>query len=161
MPRKLIKVYQLDKLYELVAEYASVKKASEVTGVSQPNISNCCLGRTTSAGGYIWMYEQTYLNGEWRAVIKNLSKASLEFAQRNKCISRKQRVIVQCTLTYEYVNKYKSLKEASTITGISASSISACTYGRYGYATAGGYKWMFEDEYNEMMTSHIPPSTTT
>lgn len=39
-----------------VHEYSSIREASLVTGIKNQNISACCLGKTKTAGGYVWKY---------------------------------------------------------------------------------------------------------
>ena len=41
---------------ELLATFPSTHEADRVTGIAQPNISACCLGKIKSAGGYKWRY---------------------------------------------------------------------------------------------------------
>ena len=41
----------------MVVEYASMMEASKVSGVDRSSIYNCCIGRTKTAGGYIWRYK--------------------------------------------------------------------------------------------------------
>lgn len=41
---------------ELLATFPSLREAERVTGINQSNISQCCLGKYKSAGGYIWKY---------------------------------------------------------------------------------------------------------
>ena len=41
---------------EMNVIYPSVSEASRQTGISQPNISSVCIGRTKTAGGYHWKY---------------------------------------------------------------------------------------------------------
>lgn len=36
--------------------FRSAHEASRVTGINRGNISNCCIGNTSHAGGYIWEY---------------------------------------------------------------------------------------------------------
>ena len=60
-PNRYMKnVVQLSMNGEFIAEYPSIKKASEVTGVNKGNISNCCRGWYKSAGGFIWMYKEKW-----------------------------------------------------------------------------------------------------
>ena len=49
-------VIQLTKHGDFVAEYASACEASRKTGVLKGGISNCCLGKAKSAGGYVWRH---------------------------------------------------------------------------------------------------------
>ena len=41
---------------ELLATFPSTHEAERVTGINQSNISQCCLGKYKSSGGYIWRY---------------------------------------------------------------------------------------------------------
>lgn len=41
---------------EKIAEYQSLTKASQETGISRSNLQSCCSGRTKTAGGYKWEY---------------------------------------------------------------------------------------------------------
>ena len=50
-------VQMLDKSTgELLATFPSTHEAERVTGIAQPHICSCCLGKLKSAGGYIWRY---------------------------------------------------------------------------------------------------------
>ena len=50
-------VQMLDKSTgELLATFPSLMEAERVTGIAQPNISSCCLGKRKSTGGYKWRY---------------------------------------------------------------------------------------------------------
>ena len=53
-------VLMLDKSTgELLATFPSTCEAWRVTGIAQPDISDCCLGKRKSAGGYVWKYLTT------------------------------------------------------------------------------------------------------
>lgn len=41
-----------------IAEYPSASEAGRQTGISFKKISLCCLGKTKSAGGYVWKYKE-------------------------------------------------------------------------------------------------------
>ena len=50
-------VQMLDKSTgELLATFPSTNEAKRVTGIYKSGISECCLGKRKSAGGYIWRY---------------------------------------------------------------------------------------------------------
>lgn len=51
-------VVQFDKDGNFIAEYPSARIASKETGVANQGISACCLGKTKTAGGYIWKHKQ-------------------------------------------------------------------------------------------------------
>lgn len=42
---------------EFVAEYDSAVKAQKTTKIPQSSISNCCLNKRKTAGGYIWKFK--------------------------------------------------------------------------------------------------------
>lgn len=52
------KVYQFNRLGDLIAEYNSIMEASRATGINNGNIGSCCIGRKghSTAGGYIWRF---------------------------------------------------------------------------------------------------------
>ena len=50
------KVKQYDMLGNFVNEWDSSREASLALGISETSISNCVVGYTKSAGGYIWRY---------------------------------------------------------------------------------------------------------
>ena len=54
-------VIQLDKEGKTIQEYSSLKEAEEKTSVKAKNISACLVGRTKTAGGYIWNYKESEL----------------------------------------------------------------------------------------------------
>jgi len=51
------KVLQLDKNNNVIAEYNSVKEASEKTGTRPSGISSCCSGRYKYSNGFFWRYK--------------------------------------------------------------------------------------------------------
>lgn len=50
--KKAVKCIETNRIYPSAAE------ASRITGVSRPNITFCCSGKTNTAGGYHWQYYQ-------------------------------------------------------------------------------------------------------
>ena len=46
---------------QIVARYDTPALASKLTGLSQSNINHCLAGRTKTAGGFIWVYENSYV----------------------------------------------------------------------------------------------------
>lgn len=49
-------VIQFDREGKMIQEYSSLKEAEEKTSVKAKNISACLVGRTKTAGGYVWKY---------------------------------------------------------------------------------------------------------
>lgn len=54
-------IIQLDREGKMIQEYSSLKEAEEKTSVKTKNISACLVGRTKTAGGYIWNYKESEL----------------------------------------------------------------------------------------------------
>lgn len=52
------KVHQFDLQGKLVNSYQSVKDADKYTNIDFRLISRCCLGKSRTAGGYVWKYEE-------------------------------------------------------------------------------------------------------
>ena len=51
-------VLQFDLNQALIAEFPSLTHAQNATGVELHNISECCRGRSKTAGGFIWRYKE-------------------------------------------------------------------------------------------------------
>lgn len=55
-------VFQIDmKDGVILEEYRSMREAERSTGIFESNISQCCKGRTRSAGGFRWKYKNKTL----------------------------------------------------------------------------------------------------
>lgn len=74
-----------------------------------------------------------------------------EREKRNAALSSlgktKEKAIVQLSLTGEYLDEFESIKKASKTFHIF--NISNACKGKYG--TAGGYKWMYKEDYDKMV----------
>lgn len=67
------------------------------------------------------------------------------YAGENSPNYGKGRSVVQLTTNKEFIAKFKTIKDASKETGVNKGNISnAC---RGWYKSAGGYKWMYEEDY--------------
>lgn len=121
-----IPVYQIDRNFEIVAEYDSYLDAEENTGISNNNICSVIKGHQITAGGYYWCKVEDYYDG-WRPRPDGRSRPVI-------CIETQ--VI------------YPTQTEAALDMGINnQESISYCCL-RQGI-TAGGYHWAFADEYDD------------
>lgn len=60
--RNRFPVFQIDmKDGVILEEYRSMREAERSTGIFESNISQCCKGRTRSAGGFRWKYKNKTL----------------------------------------------------------------------------------------------------
>lgn len=51
------KILQFSKNMLLINTYISQCEAERKTGINQAHISECCLGKRKTAGGYVWRFE--------------------------------------------------------------------------------------------------------
>lgn len=125
-------VVQLTKFGEFVAEYESVRMASDTTGIVAQSISNCCHGDIPSAGGFIWILKENY-------------DPNKQYIWKSGTCTE----IVQLTMNKELIAQYDSINQASHITGVGASAIGKCCSHKSN--SSGGYIWMKLDEYKNNM----------
>jgi len=122
--RKIEDAHTLQEIIELYEEY-TIEEISKKLGVSFPTVSSYLKEK----GIYIPRKNMKPLSAEKRQKIsKNLKgKGSKE--------------VIQYSKNGEFINKFKSLTEASNKTSVHSSCISAVCNGKQ--KTAGGFKWKF------------------
>ena len=49
-------IIQYDKAYNKINEFVNAREAKKITGIDYKHISECCLGKRKTTGGYIWKY---------------------------------------------------------------------------------------------------------
>lgn len=81
---------------------------------------------------------------------RKMSENHVDFSGTNNPNYGKGKNVVQLSLTEKYLETYISVGEAYQITGISKTAIYGCCNHQYGFKTAGGFKWMFRDEYEKL-----------
>lgn len=64
-------------------------------------------------------------------------------------MERISKPVVQLDKEGNLVAEYKSTKEASRVTGIPQSNICKCCQHKYGRNSAGGFIWIYKDEYTQ------------
>lgn len=119
------KVNQYTLNGQFVAQYETLAKASEMTGISKSIICNVCKKKKNchTAGGFRWAYE-----GE---------NVDLTISST---VSKK---IYQYDKAYNLIAEYSSLTEASEKTGINRGNIGQVCNGKR--KTAGNYIWKYKD----------------
>ncbi len=123
-------VVQFDKNNNLISRFDSIADAEKKTNISNGSISLCCSRKNKTAGNYLWMYEEDYLNG-------------IRYNE-NYLVSKQLKPILQLTKNNEFIKRYNSISDAMRQTGISVSNISICCSQKT--KIAGGYVWKFADE---------------
>lgn len=105
-------VLQYDLSGNFIKEYRSVSEAIAATGII--NISYCCLGKRNLAGKFIWRYklEDNYP--------KNIP---VKFLEQMTHFGNYEKPVIQYDMNFNFIQKYKSIKEAAKITGCSSPRI--------------------------------------
>lgn len=118
-------VIQFDLEGKELNRFDSLKKAAEITGTSDASIAHVCRGKNPTTGGYRWKYADNGNN-------------KVEFRE-----DKSKRKVEQLDLDGKSIAKYKSIREATSKTGVNGSNIvEVCKGNRL---TAGGYKWKYAD----------------
>ncbi|MCC8361011.1 NUMOD1 domain-containing DNA-binding protein [Salinimicrobium sediminilitoris] len=117
------KIYQYDlQTGELLKVYENLAEAGNAAGVDRKTISKACLGEIKSCAGYNWSY-RLYVN--YTSLEDNRKKSVYQFSKEGK-----------------YLKSYKSVAEASRLTGINKSSIAKCCRGEF--SVAGNFRWEYK-----------------
>ena len=63
--------------------------------------------------------------------------------------------VVQLSLDNDFINEYRNAKEAESATNVFATQIHGVCIHKPHYNTAGGFKWMYKDEYETSYKNYI------
>lgn len=121
-------IVQLTMDGKLVNEFESMTLAGKTLGINTSCISKVCNGKSEHAGGYRWLYKEHYDEG----LINDFK-------------NKKLRSVVQLSIDGQYINEYISVAEAGRVISKSPNTIFCVCRGER--KTAGGYKWMYKEEY--------------
>jgi hypothetical protein len=105
-------VLQYDIKGNFIKEYRSVSEAIAETGVI--NISYCCSGKRNLAGKFIWRYK---IDNTYSLTIPT------DFLEKMTHFGNYETPVIQFDMNCNFINRYKSIKEASEITGCSSPRI--------------------------------------
>ena len=133
-------IIQLSLKGEYIKEYESALEAERQLniGIISKHISGCCKGKRKTTGGFRWVYKDEYYNN-----INNISQIEVK-------IKNKPRFIMQLSLDNEFIKEWNSVTEAKVNTNII--NISECCSGKR--RSAGGFKWMYKEDYEEMLLNN-------
>ena len=107
----------------LIAKYDCLQNAGNAVNATKQNISMACLGVNKTCKGYRWSYSTS----------SSTSPKNLEDERRKR--------VIQFDMYDKVIAKYKSIAEASRVTGINKCSIAkVCRLER---KQAGGYCWRY------------------
>lgn len=125
-------VLQFNQLGDLLNKFDSINEATEKTKLD--NISSVCTENNTkhTAGGYIFMYEDSYSDYELQRRIQNVVRKNIIKIDKK---------------TNKPIAVYKDLATASKIHNIPLPNICQCC-NNSGRKSAGGFKWMYIQNVN-------------
>lgn len=139
--RLMIPIVQFDLDFNYINKYDSMKDAEFYTKTSASAISSACKHVYRQAGGYIWLFEEDYLTGNYNKE-KLLDWVHEEFEHPDS------KAVVQCDMQMNYLATYKNISLAAKMTKTNRTGINDNCTGRL--KTCGNYIWMYEDEYNKI-----------
>lgn len=140
-PDGRIAVVQFDLNFNYLNRYESLKDAQIASNVNQSCISRACKHEFCQAGKFIWLFEEDYIHN-------NYDRDGMLYLINKEFISPHAKSVVQCDLEMNYIAEYKNICEASRETSVRRNNISDnCTHR---LKTAGGYIWMYKDEYEKI-----------
>src|SRR5690554_1879638 len=114
-------VYQYNLEGKLINTYNELQDAANAVNVDKRSISAACLGKIKTCKNYYWSYD---LLDEYIPII-----------------DYRLRKVKQLDSQLFIINTYKSISEASKLTGVNKSCIAKCCRGER--KSAGGYTWKY------------------
>ena len=127
-----IKVYQYSIDGCFIKEFPSMMEAERETGIDNSFICACCKGRVAYSKDYRWSYMK----------VDKLPPVNKKEYLYEHCIKLQEKEVFQYDLDGKFIKKYKSLTEASNLTGFNFKNISACCRGKR--LSHKGYMWFYE-----------------
>ena len=122
-------------------------------------ISKVCINGGT-AYNYLWLFKEEYNNlinenkfNEWYLNVKNRYIDKTIKANRTK-VQNNSKVVYQLNKdTLELIQEFNSIILASESTGVKSRSINRG--GRHGCNTAGGFSWIYKEEYHSITKEEL------
>lgn len=128
-------IAQLDSLGNLIKFWNSINEAGKFINIEPTGIKDCCKERRVSAGGFKWMYKENYdkyINGDYSIKVNKSYKSVIQIDE-------------------EKLIFWDSGATASMELNINKNSIYKCCRGIQ--KTAGGFKWMYKEDYDKLTSS--------
>lgn len=122
-------VYQFDLKGNLVKSYLSIKQASKETGINKSSIGFVCRGLKTTAGGFIWSFDN--------------NKDKIKFITEKIINSHTEKPVLQLDLNNNLIKKWKSATVAAKELGLKRNAISYCCH-KNTNKCVGGFLWRFD-----------------
>ena len=131
LPSMSIPVYQYDLEGNYIAGYPSLMEAERQVGIDNSAICACCKGIHKYTKGFIWSYEK----------YDKIDGINTKQYRYEKITQKQEKKVYQYNLQGDFLFEYKSVKEASRITGVDFRSISSCCLGKI--KSSNGYMWSY------------------
>lgn len=128
-----IPILQFDLNNNFIKEYLYIKEAIELNNKnwSSGSISKCCNREFKQAYGYIWKYKDNNMVRKKNHSFKNPSKL--------------KKVVLQFSLSYKFIQKFNSIKEAAQSLNLTYES-EICKNCNNKLSKAHGYIWKYETD---------------
>ena len=127
------KVLQYDDDGKIIAEFKSVKDASEKTGIGYSSIRDVIRGKQKHAGGYGFIYKKDYSG----------NKSDLVSRSTNKRPAMTPVPVLQCDDDGTFINEFDSISQAERETSASSTCIYKVLKGEQKHA--GGFVWRYKE----------------
>jgi len=131
--RRMRSIVQLDEDGELIKEWEGISVAAKHFNVSPHAIKTVLYGKTTLGKGYVWMYAEDFYE-------KGFNKEEHFSRDQSK------RPVVQLDLEGNFIKEWYMASKPKKDLGIHNVYNVCCGNQK----TAGGYKWMFKEDYNKI-----------
>jgi group I intron endonuclease len=105
---------------QLINSYDCLENAGSAVGADKRSISSAALGVNKTCNGFVWSYSSTF---------------PTDFKDNRK------KVVQQFSLEGEFINEFKSVSEASELTGCNKTGIGKVSRGER--KSCGGFYWVY------------------
>lgn len=154
-------IVMMDLEGNVVKEFDCIREANDYFDKDRALsfISKVCINGGT-AYNYLWLFKEEYNNlinenkfNEWYLNVKNRYIDRTIKANRTK-VQNKSKVIYQLNKdTLDIMQEFNSIVLASESTGVKSQSINRVC--RHGCNTAGGYSWIYKEEYHSITKEEL------
>lgn len=156
---KEIVMFSLDG--NLIKIFNSIRETNDYFNLKSSNsISRVCIKKYGTAYNHLWLFKSNYdelINNntfyDWVNNTKNGLKENRKIALINTQQSSKKSVYMLNKDTYEIIRMFESIKEAGLNMNIEPTHITRNC--KHKSITAGGYSWIYVDEYEKLTPSQI------
>ena len=137
------KCLQFDKEWNLIKEWESGREIQRELG---PCARIALINSYKTAFGFIWIYkskfEKLIRENKWEEFKKNYFKD-------------RRTPVVMLDKEGNFISEFESTQEASRVTSIAQSSICKCCQHKPGHYSAGGFIFLYKDEYLNTQTHQV------